>query len=206
MIHRFQLTTFLVTCAAGWEKRATSELRRALPQSTSRPLFMPGNLLFNTELPRAEALTVLEATEGSSLDLRILATDLSTQILNRCRRGIYEAKKVEDIPPGLRAKYFTKVSSAEGDFYKVGEKLRPIIAFNRLNLMDIPYPMSGPMDAIFCRNVMIYFDNDVRRRLLGEYTRLLRRGGYLLVGHSESLTGMLSGFKPVMPSVYVKLQ
>lgn len=80
MIHRFQLTTFLVTCAAGWEKRAASELRRALPQSTSRTLFMPGNLLVNTELPRAEALAVLEEVETTVI-ARLVPLDLRADLV-----------------------------------------------------------------------------------------------------------------------------
>jgi chemotaxis protein methyltransferase CheR len=64
--------------------------------------------------------------------------------------------------------------------------------------------MSGPFDIVFCRNVMIYFDDEVRKRLLDEIYRLIKPGGYLLVGHAESLTGMLSGFKSVKPSVYIK--
>ena len=67
-----------------------------------------------------------------------------------------------------------------------------------------PYPMSGPLDIIFCRNVMIYFDDDVRRRLLADIQRLLRPGGYLFVGHAESMAGDLCGLTAVMPSVFVK--
>jgi len=79
-----------------------------------------------------------------------------------------------------------------------------LIKFARLNLAKPPFPMRGPFDVIFCRNVMIYFDNDVRRRLLAECHRLLRPDGYLVVGHSESLSGMLGPFKGLAPSIYVK--
>jgi chemotaxis protein methyltransferase CheR len=76
--------------------------------------------------------------------------------------------------------------------------------FQRINLSKPPFPMHGPMDAIFCRNVMIYFDNTVRKILLEDCYRLLKPGGFLFVGHAESLTGILSGFKPVKASIYVK--
>ena len=79
-----------------------------------------------------------------------------------------------------------------------------MILFRRLNLSEVPYPMKGPMDIIFCRNVMIYFDNEIRKKLLDEFCRLLKPGGYLMVGHAESLAGMLCGLKAVMPSIYVK--
>jgi chemotaxis protein methyltransferase CheR len=104
----------------------------------------------------------------------------------------------------LRQKYFEKSGTGQNATFRVKEILRKTILFKRLNLSVVPYPMQGPMDAIFCRNVMIYFDNEVRRILLQEFFRLLKPGGYLFVGHAESLTGILSGFRSVMPSVYIK--
>jgi chemotaxis protein methyltransferase CheR len=86
----------------------------------------------------------------------------------------------------------------------VKERLKNTIAFARLNLSQAPYPMKGPFDAIFLRNVMIYFDNPVRKRLLEECYRLLRWDGYLFVGHAETLTGIISAFKPIGKSVFVK--
>jgi len=82
--------------------------------------------------------------------------------------------------------------------------LRKVVSFARLNLAQVPYPMSGPFDAVFCRNVMIYFDAEVRRRLLAQIHHLLRPGGYLFVGHSESLSGLTAGLRSVQASVYVK--
>ena len=80
-----------------------------------------------------------------------------------------------------------------------------MIAVARLNLSSPPFPMKGPFDIIFCRNVMIYFDDPVRRALLAEVHRLLRPGGFLIVGHAESLTGTLGSFKSVRPSVYARI-
>jgi len=80
-----------------------------------------------------------------------------------------------------------------------------MMVFRRVNLSAPPFPMTGPLDAVFCRNVMIYFDDAVRLRLLDEANRLLKPGGYLVVGHAESLAGMISDFKYVRPSVYRKV-
>ncbi|MBN1759973.1 MAG: protein-glutamate O-methyltransferase [Chitinispirillaceae bacterium] len=156
------------------------------------------------EEPYTMAMVLREVTKGSNVDLRILATDISTRILARSKDGVYDAKKAESIPRPLRDRYFDREGSGEAAVYSVKETLRSLVTFKRLNLSVVPFPMKGPMDFIFCRNVMIYFDNRVRVNLLGEFHRLLKPGGYLCVGHAESLTGMLGGFKAIRPSVYVK--
>ncbi len=156
------------------------------------------------EEPYTIAMTLLEATNGHKADMRILATDISTQILGKSIDGVYEKKKMENISPVIRERYFDRQGRGDNAIYGVKDTLRRMTVFKRLNLSVVPFPMSGPMDAIFCRNVMIYFDNNVRQNLLNEFYRLIKPGGYLMVGHAESLTGMLSGFKTVKPSVYIK--
>ena len=156
------------------------------------------------EEPYTMAMVLREVTGGYNVNLRILATDISTRILARSKEGVYDAKKAESIPHSYRDRYFDKSGYNEGAVYSARDTLRSLITFKRLNLSVVPFPMKGPMDFIFCRNVMIYFDNKVRVNLLGEFHRLLKPGGYLCVGHAESLTGMLGGFKAIRPSVYVK--
>ncbi|MEI6564317.1 MAG: protein-glutamate O-methyltransferase [bacterium] len=135
------------------------------------------------------------------LDVRILATDLSTRALAEAKAGLYSGTDISPIPQPLRDRYF---KPAQGGVYRVSDELTTLIKFARLNLSHPPFPMQGPFDVIFCRNVMIYFDNDVRRRLLEECHRLLRVDGYLVVGHAESLSGLLGAFKPLEPSIYIK--
>jgi chemotaxis protein methyltransferase CheR len=147
---------------------------------------------------------VLSETLADLSETKVLATDLSTQVLERARKGVYEPRQVEKVPVQLRGKYFFKSGRGEDCEYQVGDRLKGLITFARLNLSEPPFPMHGPLDVIFCRNVMIYFDNPVRKRLLNELYRLLRPGGYLMVGHAESLSGMLSSFKSVAPSIYIK--
>jgi chemotaxis protein methyltransferase CheR len=172
------------------------------------------------EEPYTLAMTVREAIPDCR-DIKILATDISTKVLATAQAGIYEDRHVEKVPDHLLRKYFARISgtskSAPGEGagansrdqvacvrYQASESLRGILTFARLNLAKPPFAMRGPFDAIFCRNVMIYFDNEVRRNLLSECQRLLRPGGYLIVGHAESLSGMLSNFRSVEPAVYVK--
>jgi chemotaxis protein methyltransferase CheR len=156
------------------------------------------------EEPYTMAMVLREVTAGQAADIRILATDLSTRILAMSKAGMYDAKKADSIPSSYRDRYFNKEGYGADAVFSAKESLRSLITFKRLNLSIVPFPMKGPMDFIFCRNVMIYFDNRVRVQLLGEFHRLLKPGGYLCVGHAESLTGMLGGFKAIKPSVYVK--
>lgn len=157
------------------------------------------------EEPYCLAMTTLEALGGTHPDFRILATDISTEVLERARRGEYTDLKMEPVPIALRSKYFTRHNSNQGTCYSVNSTLREAISFNRLNLSSPPFPMRGPMDVVFCRNVMIYFDTAVRTRLVTEICRLLKPGGYLMIGHSESLTGIKAPLKPVQPAVYKRL-
>ncbi len=156
------------------------------------------------EEPYCLAMTALEAFQGGNVDLKILATDISTRVLDIARKGAYPANKTERIPERLLVKYFHPPARGGEAVYTVKPELRRLISFNRINLSTPPFPMKGPMDVVFCRNVMIYFDHVVRTRLVMEIHRLLRPGGYLMVGHSESLTGLNAPFKSMQPAVYKK--
>lgn len=156
------------------------------------------------EEPYTIAMTINETLRGKASDIRILATDLSTKILSEAMEGIYNERDLEKIPDNYRRNYFEQITIDNKAHYRIQSNCQSLITFQRLNLIDTPFPMKGPFDFIFCRNVMIYFDNTMRKRLLEEYHRLLKPGGFLLVGHAESLTGMLSGLKSVKPSIYEK--
>jgi chemotaxis protein methyltransferase CheR len=156
------------------------------------------------EEPYSLAMTLADEFDTGALDMRILATDISTQALAQAEGGRYEPRKIAGIPEDQIARHMVR-SINDGEItYTVTPDIRRMVHFTRLNLSQPPFPMRGPLDMVFCRNVMIYFDNDVRLRLLTEIERLLRPGGYLFVGHAESLAGMMSGLKYVAPSVYVK--
>ncbi len=158
------------------------------------------------EEPYSIAITVLEAS-GGKCDVKILATDISTRALEIAHRGIYEAAKTKQFPKGVSCqKYFSKVINSGDTCYVAKPALKDMVIYKRLNLSTPPFPMRGPLDVVFCRNVMIYFDNHIRRKLVAEIHRLLKPGGYLAVGHSESLIGMMDGFKSVQPSVYIKTE
>jgi chemotaxis protein methyltransferase CheR len=136
-------------------------------------------------------------------DWRILATDISTRVLTRAARGTYGEEELEPVPKSLRRQYLEPAGADEGGpRWTVTARLRERIVFHRLNLADRPYPMKGPLDAVFCRNVMIYFDRAMRAGLVGEVERLLRPGCHFFIGHSETLSGIESHLRSVRPSVY----
>jgi chemotaxis protein methyltransferase CheR len=156
------------------------------------------------EEPYSLAMTLNETLAGRDVDWRILATDISVGALLTAQAGRYEDARLTPVPAALRRKYFLPDTAESGRGNRVSETLREHITFTRLNLATPPFPMRGGLDAVFCRNVMLYFDNTVRQKLIAEIELLLRPGGLLVIAHSETLNGVRSGLKTVRPSVYRK--
>lgn len=157
------------------------------------------------EEPYSIAMTCAEAIglrELAQRDVRILATDISTRVLRIARVGVYRISDLSSVPPALRQQYFEPLDDEQA---QVIDDLQQVIAFRRLNLSKPPFPMRGPFDVIFIRNVMIYFDRAVRARLIAEAERLLRVGGVLMIGHAESLSGIPTRLAMVTPSIYEKV-
>lgn len=153
------------------------------------------------EEPFSLGILLREHTPDIDLkDVKILATDISTRMLEKARTAIYREEELRDIPPTLLQKYFIKV---HGPAYQVKDNLRAMVRLARLNLMD-PWPMKGPFDVIFCRNVMIYFDKPTQETLINRFWDFLEPGGYLFVGHSEGLSAISHKFRYVRPAVYRK--
>ncbi len=148
-------------------------------------------------------MTFKEALAERVVDFRIWATDISTRVLKTAVAGIYSEEKIRKIPAELLRRYFAVGQGNWAGHYRVKKILSDVIEFARFNLMDIP-PPGDPFDVIFCRNVMIYFDKMTQAALVRRFYDRLKVGGYLFVGHSESLTGLSQGFKYIEPSVYRK--
>jgi len=136
-------------------------------------------------------------------DVRILATDISEPVLAKAKSGEYDKEALQDLPPAYLLKYFNPPRSSSPKTYCVQDNIKRIVRFAKLNLMD-EWPMKGPFDLIFCRNVMIYFDSSTQRRLVQRFGDILVPGGHLLVGHSESLVSNSAGFKYIQPATYIK--
>ena len=156
------------------------------------------------EEPYSIAITLLEAVHGQPCwNIKILATDISTSILEAAKKGIYDKERIAPVPSTQKHKYLTKNRAKGKEMYEVSKSLRNIIIFRYLNLME-SWPIKGPLDFIFCRNVMIYFDKETQSRLVNRFWDLLDSGGILFTGHSESLTGIEHKFKYVQPTIYMK--
>jgi chemotaxis protein methyltransferase CheR len=138
----------------------------------------------------------------SNWDIKILATDLDTSAVAHAGAGLYDAERVQPIPPKFRRKYVTEQPDGRGS---MSETLRSLITFKPLNLLN-DWPMHGPFDVIFCRNVVSYFDKPTQRRLFDRYADVLRLGGWLTVGRSESLEHLSDRFEPAGGTVYRKMK
>ncbi len=132
-------------------------------------------------------------------DFKLLATDISTRALAQAKSGVYPLNSVKGLTPHQLSAYFDRV----GDTVVVKPELRRLITFARVNLQQ-SYPFSGPFDVIFCRNVMIYFDQATQQRLVNRFWDYLKPGGYLFIGHSENLSMIRHRFQYVCPAVYRK--
>jgi chemotaxis protein methyltransferase CheR len=134
-------------------------------------------------------------------DLKILATDLDSQVLSKGRNGCYGPDRVKGLSSARLGKFFQESRDADGPRFAATRELRELITFNQLNLMN-ELPMKGPVDVIFCRNVVIYFDKDTQRDLFRRYARLQRPGDILFLGHSESMFKVSDDYTLVGRTIY----
>ncbi|WP_283214449.1 protein-glutamate O-methyltransferase CheR [Sphingomonas sp. 2SG] len=130
------------------------------------------------------------AQERGGPDFGILATDLDTDVLAVARRGIFPRAAVEPVPPLLQQRYVLRPTAPGRDEVRIAPALRSAIGFAALNLMDDHYPVGAPMDMIFCRNVLIYFDRETQEKVVRRLLANLRSGGHLFLGHSESIADL----------------
>lgn len=157
------------------------------------------------EEPYSIGITLLEALKNDlpSWDVKILATDIDSDVLAKGKAGVYDVNRIEDIPKNLKQSYFFQGCGKSSQSVKVHEKLQRIITFKQLNLLH-DWPMKGPFDAIFCRNVIIYFDKKTQHDLFARYFDMLAPGGLLFLGHSENLGNYQQYFSNVGRTIFRK--
>lgn len=151
------------------------------------------------------AVTLSEfAKTNRGFDFLVFGTDVSTRVLKHARQGIYKTSKIDPISVRLKERYFLKSKDKSNELVKVVPELRDKVKLQRLNLMDRNFGFSAPMHLIFCRNVIIYFDRATQEKVLQRLCRNLAPGGYLVLGHSETLTNFDVALTYVAPTVYKK--
>lgn len=156
------------------------------------------------EEPYSIAMLLLdELTSEEIKEVRILATDISERVLAKARSATYQQYELDGVPPQMLQKYFICTNPKPPRTYQLSERVTSLVRIARLNLID-HWPMRCGFDLIFCRNVMIYFDKNTQRELVNRFWEILKPGGYLFVGHSESLAAASHPFKYLRPAVYIK--
>ncbi len=136
-------------------------------------------------------------------DAKILATDISCKVLEEARKGIYSNEKIATLPTNWKLSYFCNYNNEN---YAISDQLRNEVIFRKFNLVDKTFPFKRKFHVIFCRNVMIYFDARTKQELVDRFYNSMEYGGYLFIGHSESLNREQTKFQYVMPSVYRKVR
>jgi len=155
------------------------------------------------EEPYTQAMVLSEyAKQQSGFDFAILATDISTKVLEHARLGIYDVSRMDPIPMPMRKNYLMHGK----DKIRIVPELRRKISFHQLNFMDDDYAVKDEFEVIFFRNVMIYFDKSTQEAVINKLCRNLKVGGYLFAGHSESLAGLDIPVTSIGSAVYRKLR
>jgi chemotaxis protein methyltransferase CheR len=150
------------------------------------------------------AMTIDHTLAQSGLDWRILATDISTRVLQQARAGMFESHRLGTVPPEFRSRYFVAASDLSDGVVQVCPALRKRITFAQFNLMSANFPFRQGFHYILCRNVMIYFDRPTQERLVAQFAAQLRPGGHFFIGHSESLNSIQHPLEYVQPTIYRK--
>ena len=183
--------------------------RQALPALLPRlaasrsPLRIWSAAASSGEEPYTIAIVLAEHLRAHpSLEWEIAASDISKRMLAEAKQGIYRMDAVEPVPPELLKRYFQKGVGARVGTCRIKREIRERLRFERINLFQADYPVFPKQHVIFCRNVMIYFDPPSRATAVQRLTKYLSPGGYLIVGHSESLLGIRHGLQPIKQGIY----
>ena len=182
----------------------TNEVLPEFSKSGSSSLKVWSAACSSGEEPYTLSIVLNDYKHGnSSFSFAIQATDISTKVLDIAKAGVYADERIRTMPQNVLKQYFQKGKGNSAGFVKVKRELREPISFKRFNLMG-DFPWREEFDVIFCRNVMIYFNRETQQELVNKFSRCLKPGGYLFIGHSESLTSIEHPFKQVSTTAYKK--
>ena len=177
-------------------------LARQMRESHQRPFRIWCAAASTGEEPYSIAITACEAFESLTPPVEVIASDIDTSVLTTGGKGVYARERVERLAPERVRRYFLPDQGAQDDAVRIRPELQRLITFVRINLLDATWPVRGQIDAIFCRNVMIYFDKPTQYQILRKFKPLLRAEGLLYAGHSESFLHAADLFHPLGRTVY----
>jgi chemotaxis protein methyltransferase CheR len=157
------------------------------------------------EEPYSLAMTMREAfADRVDWDIKLLATDIDSKVVATAAQGMYASERLKGVTAERTRRWFSQVAG-QPDQYEASADLKTLITFRQLNLLE-PWPMKGPFDVIFCRNVVIYFDKETQRRLFDRMAELQEPGSWLFIGHSENLFNVTRRYKLVGRTVYRRME
>jgi chemotaxis protein methyltransferase CheR len=178
-------------------------LKKQLIGLSHRPLRIWCSAASTGEEPYTLAITACEAFESLTPPVQIHASDIDTNVLKTAERGVYPLERVERLHPERLHKFFLKGTGTQAGHVRVRPELQKLITYSRVNLLDASWPtVKGPLDALFCRNVMIYFDKPTQYQILRKFVPLLHADGLLYAGHSESFLHAADLFRSLGRTVY----
>ena len=169
---------------------------------TRRPIRVWCSAASTGEEPYSIAITVAETFGSNASHVSIMASDLDTNVLATAQKGVYPIERVDKLSPERLRKFFLRGTGAQEGYVSVRPELKNMIQFQRINLLDQSYAVKGPLDVIFCRNVMIYFDKPTQYKILSRFAPLIQPDGLMFAGHSESFLHAADLFKSQGKTVY----
>ena len=177
-------------------------LKKQLQERTFRPLRIWCSAASTGEEPYSLAITACEAFNSLTPPVEIVASDIDTNVLATASRGVYAMERVDRLPAARLQRFFLKGTGRQSGYVRVRPELQRLIQFMHVNLLDARWPVQGPLDALFCRNVMIYFDKPTQYQILKKFVPLLRDDGLMYAGHSESFLHAADLFRSLGRTVY----
>lgn len=171
-----------------------------------KPFFLWSAGCSTGEEPYTLAMVLSEfAHQHPAFRFSLIATDISTKVLDRAREGIYDEDRIKAVSPAFKQRYILRSKDRGKSLVRIVPELRTAVQFKRMNLMEESFSFSEPLDVIFCRNVIIYFDRETQERLISRFCRVLRPEGHLFLGHSESVHGFDLPLRRITSTVYRKI-
>jgi chemotaxis protein methyltransferase CheR len=177
-------------------------LQRHMAELKQRPIRIWCSAASTGEEPYTLAVTACETFGSMTPPVEIVASDIDTNVLAKAQRGVYPMERVERLSPERLRRFFLKGTGAQAGMVRIRPELQKLVTFTRVNLLDARYPINGPFDVMFCRNVMIYFDKPTQYEILRKFVPLLKPDGLLFAGHSESFLHAADLFHSLGRTVY----